>query len=89
MLWLCYYGAIMKRTTIMLPYDLKMRAEQWARAEGVSLGELIRRSLASFMVRPGGVAEDPIFADDATYVGDVPPSYVADHDDHLYGDEDI
>ena len=76
----------MKRTTIMLPQDLKARAERQAREEGLSLGELIRRSLARSVSRPASVAEDPIFYDDATYAGEIPEGYVADHDDYLYGD---
>lgn len=76
----------MKRTTIMLPRDLKARAERQARQEGLSLGELIRRSLARSLSRPSSVAEDPVFYDDATYAGEVPEGYVADHDDYLYGE---
>ena len=86
MLWLCYYGVAMKRTTIMLPQDLKTRAERQAREDGLSLGELVRRSLERSLAQPASVAEDPIFGDDATWAGEVPAGYAADHDDHLYGD---
>ena len=71
----------------MLPEDLKVRAERYAREVGVSLGELIRRSLASSLSQPGSVAEDPLFADNATYAGSVPAGYAVDHDEYLYGDK--
>ena len=35
----------MKRTTIMIPEDLKIRATRRANAIGISLGEFIRESL--------------------------------------------
>ena len=35
----------MKRTTIMLPEELKNQAERSAASMGISLGELIRESL--------------------------------------------
>ena len=35
----------MKRTTVMLPEDLKLKAEKRAEKMGISLGELIRLSL--------------------------------------------
>ena len=60
----------MKRTTIMLPGDLKARAERRARAEGVFLGELIPRALTQAVVQPASIAEDPLFTDDATYGGE-------------------
>ena len=37
--------AVMKRTTIMIPAPLKLKAEREARRLGVSLGQLIRQSL--------------------------------------------
>ena len=35
----------MKRTTVMLPPELKARAMRSARERGISFGELLRRSL--------------------------------------------
>ena len=35
----------MKRTTVMIPEDLKIRAAKRANAVGISLGEFIRESL--------------------------------------------
>ena len=77
----------MHRTTIMLPRDLKVRAERRAREEGVSLGEFVRRSVARSLGRPEEIAEDPLFADQQVYDGETPATYAADHDDHLYGDD--
>ena len=76
----------MQRTTIMLPVDLKQRAESLAKRLGVSLGELIRQSLeAALRGNAGEVREDPFFQDRAVYAGPVPASLSADHDDFLYG----
>lgn len=69
----------------MLPQELKARAVRQASDQGLSLGELIRRSLERSLSRPSTIAEDPVFSDGATYAGEVPTSYVADHDEHLYG----
>ncbi len=77
----------MNRTTIMLPPDLKARAERRARDRGISLGELIRQSLATALTAAGTprLASDPLFADDATWDGDTPPDLSAEHDRYLYG----
>ncbi len=81
----------MQRTTIMLPHELKMRAQQLAQRDGVSLGDLIRRALEAWLRSPRdsptAADEDPLFADDAVWTGDVPIDLARDHDRHLYGDE--
>ena len=41
----------MQRTSILLPENLKVRAEAQARRQGISLGELIRRQLGK-VARP-------------------------------------
>jgi hypothetical protein len=77
--------AVMLRTTIMLPPELKRRAVLRARAEGVSLGELIRRSLESAIRDgPGTRGRDPLFADGEMYNGEVPADVVENHDRYLY-----
>jgi hypothetical protein len=77
----------MQRTTIMLPPDLKRRAQQRAYADGISLGELIRRSLESAVAEPQRTrGEDPLFADSQVFTGDAPTDLAGDHDRHLYGD---
>jgi predicted DNA-binding protein len=76
----------MKRTTIMLPPELKHRAEQLAREEGVSLAELIRESLEARLSRQE-VRHDPFFSDDAVFEGDVPADFSKNHDKYLYDEE--
>jgi predicted DNA-binding protein len=79
----------MKRTTIMLPDELKIRATHRARKLGISLGGFIRESLENALdnkSRNSNVnEEDPFFADDAVYHGDVPSDLSEKHDDYLYG----
>lgn len=81
----------MQRTTVMLPRELKMRAQQLARQDGVSLGDLIRQALDAWLRSPWdspmAADEDPFFADDAVWTGDVPVDLARDHDRHLYGNE--
>jgi predicted transcriptional regulator len=61
------------RTTIRLPQNLKARAIRLAREQGISLGELIRQSLASQLNRSERQATlDTLFADKAVYPGMIP-----------------
>lgn len=77
----------MNRTTIVLPQDLKARAIRFAQELGISLGELIRQSLASQLKPPGRQATlDPLFADDAVYPGSTPKDLSKNHDGYLYGE---
>ena len=78
----------MQRTTIMLPRNLKMRASRHAGRLGISVGELIRQSLAAMIVyRPTDRAtEDPFFADQAIFHGRAPRDLAKHHDRHLYGE---
>lgn len=78
----------MNRTTIMLPSDLKARAQQKARAEGMSLGEFIRESLINQLAadESEGAGGDLLFTDDAVFDGDAPADFAQNHDDYLYGD---
>lgn len=79
----------MHRTTIMLPEDLKLRAERLARRRGVSLGEVVRQSLLSHLDRQADeVREDPLLADTAAYPGPSEADAAAAHDRYLYGDEE-
>lgn len=76
----------MNRTTILLPAELRAKASAHARQKGISLGELIRRSLeAAVSRRPAG--GDMLLADRAVYSGDAPADLSERHDDHLYGTE--
>lgn len=76
----------MHRTTIMLPHALKLDAQRLAQKRGVSLGDLVRESLASFLE---GAREaqgrDPLFADEAVWEGEMPDDLSENHDSYLYG----
>ncbi len=78
----------MKRTTIMLPEDLKMRAIRRANMLGLSLGGFIRESLERSVNLRGDRQSiaDPFFADSAVYQGDTPKDFSEIHDEYLYGD---
>jgi len=76
----------LKRTTIMLPAELRTRAFVRAKERGVSFGELVRESLASALPATGHArGEDPLFSDAAVFTGRAPTDLAAAHDRHLYG----
>ena len=78
----------MHRTTIMLPADLKAKAQRRAKQMGISLGDLIRQALKEAVKKPGnGKAVDPLFADTAVYEGPGPTDLAINHDEYLYGDK--
>lgn len=74
----------MQRTTVMLPPELKRRAEQKSRELGVSFGEFIRRSLRDELVSEEGSGGDSLFEDTGVYRGEAPPDAAVRHDEHLY-----
>jgi hypothetical protein len=75
----------MRRTTIMLPADLKSKAARAAREQGISFGELARRALAAALRAPQGKTAhlDSLFADSAVYDGEAPADLSTAHDRHL------
>ena len=75
----------MKRTTILLPDDLKKRAEKFAHEQGVSFGLIVRESLVQY-IKPRKKNNDSLFDDDAIYTGNAPDDLSINHDDYLYGD---
>ncbi|MBI2838900.1 MAG: hypothetical protein HYX75_11325 [Acidobacteria bacterium] len=78
----------MRRTTVMLPDDLKTRAVLRARKLGISLGELIRSSLKDSAGKGArGEATDTMYDDAAIYRGPAPRDLSDRHDAYLYGDE--
>lgn len=77
----------MRRTTVMLPEDLKNRAEAHARARGISFGSQVRRSLERTLAEPRGEAPDPFFDDAAVWGGAAPADLAVEHDRHLYEDD--
>lgn len=77
----------MKRTTIMLPEDLRRRALFRAKQRGVSLGELIRVSLNSALPDATYDAQrDPLF-EDVIFDGPAPADMSTNHDKYLYDDD--
>jgi len=79
----------MKRTTVMLPGDLKLKAEKRAEKMGISLGELIRLSLKTQVGnKTDAVQDDPFLSDNAVFSGDVPDDLSLNHDKYLYGDKE-
>ena len=74
----------MEHFDITLPAELKTRAETLARAEGVSLEELIHQSLQDKLVNIPNSQPDPFFDGHETFDGDVPSDLAANHDKYLY-----
>ena len=76
----------MKRTTVMLPDDLKIRALKHAKAIGISLGALIRESLEKAISNDGSsLPHDPFFDDSTVFNDDIPADLSLHHDDYIYG----
>ena len=75
----------MKRTTVMLPQDLKIRALKSANMMGVSLGQFIRQSLEKALNHGDDIPpnKDPLFADDAVFHGDSHEDLAKNHDSYL------
>lgn len=76
----------MHRTTIMLPQDLKTKAEEIARKKDLSLGEIIREALLDRIQKEDSDAGDSFFCDTAVYRGPAPKDSSVKHDDYLYGE---
>jgi hypothetical protein len=77
----------MKKTTIMLPEDLRRRAFFLAKQRGISLGELIRNSLESALPDVSyDIEKDPLF-EDVVFDGPAPRHLSRRHDKYLYDDE--
>jgi len=77
----------MKRTTIVLPPELKTRAIKRAKNRGISLGKLIREALETTLKQPArSSGEDPFFSDKTVFRGRAPRDLSKNHDKYLYGD---
>ncbi len=76
----------MTRTTIMLPEDLKLRAQEIASRLGISLAELIRETLERRLDARRDWQDDPLFAEVPVFEGPVPPDLSREHDRYLYGE---
>jgi hypothetical protein len=78
----------MRRTTIMIPDELKMRALKHASIMGISLGRFIRETLERALQQPNGnKSDDTLFTDDAVSLEETPVDLAQNHDDYLYGDK--
>ena len=78
----------MRRTSIMLPDDLKVRVLSCANQEGLSLGAFIREALILKIRPPAATGQtDPFFADTAVFRGKAPRDLARHHDRYLYGDQ--
>jgi len=73
----------MQRTTIMLPPDLRRKADREAKALGISLSELIRRRLAGNAESKSD--ERPRFFSRKAWQGAGPSDTAGNHDQYLYG----
>jgi len=76
----------MERTTIMLPRDLKLRVAQYAKRQGISMGELIRNVMDAALNNPppNSLDDDPLFSDKTFFTGDAPDNISKNHDRYLY-----
>ena len=73
----------MKRTTVILPEDLKMKAEQKAIEEGISLSELIRITLSGYLELSIEKSKDTFWSDKEVFYGDIPCDLSENHDIYL------
>ena len=78
----------MKRTTIMLSEDLKIRATRYCEQKGISLGKLLRDALERELeeANTDRQGQDALFADQEVYRGEVPVDTSINHDAYLYQD---
>ncbi|MBW2671288.1 MAG: hypothetical protein JRD87_15710 [Deltaproteobacteria bacterium] len=77
----------MKRTTVMIPEDLKNRACKRASSTGISLGGFIRESLERALRADTAVMnDDPFLTDNAVYEDNTEIDLAQNHDKYLYGD---
>ncbi len=78
----------MKRTTVILPEELKIRAAKRANSVGLSLGGFIRDSLErALKSNSAGTLDDPFLTDNAVYEGDTEVDLAQNHDLYLYEEE--
>ncbi|MBW2194361.1 MAG: hypothetical protein JRF37_01985 [Deltaproteobacteria bacterium] len=77
----------MRRTTVMIPDDLKIRAAKRANMSGLSLGGFIRESLEKALKsNAAGTLDDPFLNDNAVYEDDTAVDLAQNHDIYLYGE---
>lgn len=77
----------MSRTTVVLPEDLRLRAKERARRDGMSFAELVRQAVEARVSAPSDRTEDdPLFGDIPVFEGVVPGTLSENHDAELYGE---
>lgn len=74
----------MKRTSLMLPPELQRQAVQVARRRGITLGELVRQSLAREAATAYRAEADSFWAMDGVFHSGR-GNLAEQHDDELYG----
>ena len=74
----------MQRTSLMLPIELQKQARQLARKRGISLGELVRQSLARESATAYQANADLFWIEAGTFHSGQ-SDLAANHDDELYG----
>jgi hypothetical protein len=84
-IYACSGEDIMERTSVMVPPDLKLRAQREAKALGITFGEYVRRALTTMLQNSESLKNDPLFDDNAAYTGPAPKDISEDHDKYLYG----
>ncbi len=75
----------MHRTTILLDSEVKAKAEVRAKRLGISLSQLIRRSLEKEVSLKPASETDPFWADSEVIDDSGPTDFAASHDEYLYG----
>ncbi len=76
----------MQRTTIMLPTELKLAAQNQANELGISVGKLIRDALRNCLDQDNkGKETDLLFSSYPTYDNNSPSDLSVNHDEYLYG----
>lgn len=77
----------MQRTTIMLPPELKIAAQNRANELGISVGKLIRDTLRLCLEQnKEGKEADLLFSDFSGFEGITPKDLSVKHDEYLYTD---
>jgi len=76
----------MRRTTIVLPPELKRRAQRLAAQRGLSFGALVREALARYTEKAPPRKRDPLFAVAPVFRDGGRRDLIDRHDDELYGE---
>ena len=77
----------MHRTTILLDPEVKAKAAFRAKRLGISLSQLIRKSLEKEVSLEPASDSDPFWADDEVIDDTGPIDFAVRHDDYLYGEK--